>query len=141
KSKVIDTIVNTHAFFALYASIDGYDPAHHAAAVKSDNKLDRWITSRLNSLIQVVTKGLDANDFLNPAKSIENFVDELSNWYIRRSRDRFWGSGLTEDKLAAYTTLREVLLTLSRLIAPYAPLLADDLYRNLGGEGSVHLAD
>lgn len=141
KSKVIDTIVNTHAFFALYASIDGYDPAQHAAAGKSDNKLDRWITSRLNSLIQVVTKGLDANDFLNPAKSIENFVDELSNWYIRRSRDRFWGSGLTADKLAAYTTLREVLLTLSRLIAPYAPLLADDVYRNLGGEGSVHLAD
>ncbi|MFD0588043.1 isoleucine--tRNA ligase [Paenibacillus sp. GCM10027627] len=140
KSKVIDTIVNTHAFYALYASIDGYKPEEHAAA-KSDNKLDRWILSRLNSLIGSVTKGLDANDFLNPAKSIELFVDELSNWYIRRSRDRFWGSGLTEDKLAAYGTLRQVLLTLSRLIAPYTPLLADDVYGNLGGEGSVHLVD
>lgn len=140
KSKVIDTIVNTHAFYALYASIDGFDQSAHAEN-KSDNKLDKWIVSRLNSLVKTVTKGLEVNDFLNPAKSIETFVDELSNWYIRRSRDRFWGSGLTDDKLAAYQTLRSVLLTLSRLIAPYAPLLAEDVYRNLGGEGSVHLAD
>ncbi|WP_424768306.1 isoleucine--tRNA ligase [Paenibacillus sp. sgz302251] len=140
KSKVIDTIVNTHAFFALYASIDGFDYTAHPEQ-KSENKLDRWIISRLNSLINTVNKGLEVNDFLNPAKSIETFVDELSNWYIRRSRDRFWGSGLSEDKLAAYQTLRSVLLTLSRLIAPYAPLLAEDVYGNLGGEGSVHLAD
>lgn len=140
KSKVIDTIVNTHAFFALYASIDGFDYSAHPE-IKSDNKLDRWIISRLNSLINSVNKGLEVNDFLNPAKSIETFVDELSNWYIRRSRDRFWGSGLTDDKLAAYQTLRSVLLTLSRLIAPYAPLLAEDVYGNLGGVGSVHLAD
>ncbi|MGO4697421.1 isoleucine--tRNA ligase [Paenibacillus sp. 2TAB26] len=140
KSKVIDTIVNTHAFFALYASIDGFDYTAHEE-IKSDNKLDRWIISRLNSLINTVNKGLEVNDFLNPAKSIEVFVDELSNWYIRRSRDRFWGSGLTADKLAAYQTLRSVLLTLSRLIAPYAPLLAEDVFGNLGGAGSVHLAD
>ncbi|RCW46555.1 isoleucine--tRNA ligase [Paenibacillus prosopidis] len=140
KSKVIDTIVNTHAFYALYASIDEFDQTAHGES-KSDNKLDRWIVSRLNSLIKTVNKGLEVNDFLNPAKSIETFVDELSNWYIRRSRDRFWGSGLTDDKLAAYQTLRSVLLTLSRLIAPYAPLLAEDVYRNLGGKGSVHLAD
>ena len=140
KSKVIDTIVNTHAFFALYASIDGFDYTAHEE-IKSDNKLDRWIISRLNSLINTVNKGLEVNDFLNPAKSIETFVDELSNWYIRRSRDRFWGSGLTDDKLAAYQTLRSVLLTLSHLIAPYAPLLAEDVYGNLGGAGSVHLAD
>ncbi|PWV89390.1 isoleucyl-tRNA synthetase [Paenibacillus cellulosilyticus] len=140
KSKVIDTIVNTHAFFALYATIDGFNPAEHPYK-PSTAKLDRWIVSRLNSLITQVVKGLDANDFLNPAKGIEAFVDELSNWYIRRSRDRFWGSGLTEDKLEAYGTLRHVLVTLSRLIAPYAPLLADDVYGNLGGEGSVHLAD
>ncbi|RIX59319.1 isoleucine--tRNA ligase [Paenibacillus nanensis] len=140
KSKVIDTIVNTHAFYALYASIDGFNPAEHEEK-QSNNKLDRWIVSRLNTLIQTVTKGLEVNDFLNPAKSIEVFVDELSNWYIRRSRDRFWGSGLTEDKVAAYQTLRNVLLTLSRLIAPYTPLLADDVYGNLGGGGSVHLAD
>jgi len=140
KSKVIDTIVNAHAFYALYASIDGYDPAQHPERHLTA-KLDRWIVSRLNSLVRQVAKGLEENDFLNPARAIEEFVDELSNWYIRRSRDRFWGSGLTDDKLAAYQTLRGVLLTLSRLIAPYAPLLADDVYGNLGGGGSVHLAD
>ncbi|MGO4541057.1 isoleucine--tRNA ligase [Paenibacillus sp. 2TAB19] len=140
KSKVIDTIVNTHAFYALYASIDGFDPAAHPVKA-STNKLDRWVVSRLNSLIRTVNKGLEVNDFLNPAKAIETFVDELSNWYIRRSRDRFWGSGLSEDKVAAYQTLQSVLLILSRVIAPYAPLLAEDVYGNLGGSGSVHLAD
>ncbi|MBU5440539.1 isoleucine--tRNA ligase [Paenibacillus sp. MSJ-34] len=143
KSKVIDTIVNTHAFLALYANIDGYDPQAHPAR-PSANKLDRWILSRLNSLIQTVTKGLEANDFLNPAKAIETFVDELSNWYIRRSRDRFWGSDMSEDKVSAYQTLRSVLLNLSKLIAPFAPMLAEDVYGNLGGEEgvpSVHLAD
>jgi len=140
KSKVVDTLVNTHAFYALYATIDGYVPGQHAK-VKSDNKLDKWIVSRLNSLVASVSNGLEANDFLNPAKNIESFIDELSNWYVRRSRDRFWGSGLTDDKLAAYQTLGEVLLTLSRLIAPYAPFVAEDIYGNLGGAGSVHLAD
>ena len=69
---------------------------------------------------------------MNPAKQIETFVDELSNWYIRRSRDRFWGSEMTDDKVSAYQTLRDVLLTLARMIAPYAPLIADDLYDNSG---------
>lgn len=141
KSKVIDTIVNTHAFLALYANIDGYDPKAYPERA-SANKLDRWILSRLNSLIQTVTKGLEANDFLNPAKSIETFVDELSNWYIRRSRDRFWGSEMTDDKISAYQTLRNVLLNLSLLIAPYAPIVAEEVFENLGGEGeSVHLAN
>lgn len=140
KSKVVDTLVNTHAFYALYATIDGYVPGQHAR-VNSDNKLDKWIVSRLNSLVASVGNGLETNDFLNPAKNIEAFIDELSNWYVRRSRDRFWGSGLTDDKLAAYQTLGGVLLTLSRLIAPYAPFIAEDIYGNLGGEGSVHLAD
>ncbi|WDH81512.1 isoleucine--tRNA ligase [Paenibacillus urinalis] len=140
KSKVIDTIVNTHAFLALYADIDGYDPEKHPFE-GSENKLDRWVLSRLNSLIAKVSKGLQVNDFLNAAKAIEVFVDELSNWYIRRSRDRFWGSGLTEDKLAAYGTLTEVLLTLSKLMAPFTPMLSEDVYGNLGGKGSVHLTD
>jgi len=140
KSKVVDTLVNTHAFYALYATIDGYRAGEHAPA-KSDNKLDRWILSRLNTLIREVVEGLEVNDFLNPAKAIETFVDELSNWYVRRSRDRFWGSGLTDTKIAAYQTLGEVLLTLSKLIAPYTPFVAEDIYGNLGGEGSVHLAD
>ncbi|HAF99916.1 isoleucine--tRNA ligase [Paenibacillus lactis] len=140
KSKVIDTLVNTHAFLTLYAGIDGYNPAEHPFK-GSDNKLDRWILSRLNSLIQVVDKGLSVNDFLNAAKAIEAFVDELSNWYIRRSRDRFWGSGLGEDKLAAYGTLTHVLLTVAKLMAPFTPMLSEDIFVNLGGGESVHLAD
>lgn len=140
KSKVVDTLVNTHAFYALYATIDGYVPSEHKK-LASDNKLDRWILSRLNSVIGVVRRGLEVNDFLNPAREIEAFIDELSNWYVRRSRDRFWGSGLTEDKVNAYQTLGEVLLTLSKLIAPYVPFVSEDIYRNVGGEGSVHLAD
>lgn len=140
KSKVVDTLVNTHAFLTLYAGIDGYKPEEHAYR-PSSNKLDRWILSRLNSLIRLVDKGVAVNDFVNTSKAIENFIDELSNWYIRRSRDRFWGSGLGEDKLSAYQTLTHVLLTLSRLIAPFTPMLAEDIFTNLGGGESVHLAD
>lgn len=140
KSKVVDTLVNTHAFLTLYASIDGYKPEEHTYQ-PSDSKLDRWILSRLNSLIQNVNKGLEVNDFLNAAKAIEGFIDELSNWYIRRSRDRFWGSGLGEDKLSAYGTLTSVLLTLSKLMAPYTPLLSEEIYTNLSNGESVHFED
>lgn len=139
KSKLIDTIHNTHGFYALYAAIDGYKPEEHAPQPKT-NQLDRWIVSRLNSMIQEVGKGLEANDFLNPSKRIEAFIDELSNWYVRRSRDRFWESGMTANKVAAYQTLRDVLLSLSRILAPFTPFIAEDVYRNLGGEqASVHL--
>jgi isoleucyl-tRNA synthetase len=140
KSKVIDTIHNTHAFYALYAGIDGYKPEDYEQRAAS-GELDRWILSRLNSTLLTVGKGLETNDFLNPARAIETFVDELSNWYIRRSRDRFWGSGMTDDKLSAYQTLHKVLHTLARVIAPYAPFIAEDIYGNLGGEGSVHWTD
>ncbi|WP_159886119.1 isoleucine--tRNA ligase [Paenibacillus puerhi] len=140
KSKVVDTLNNTHAFYALYAAIDGYSPAEHPEKA-SQNELDRWIVSRLNNTLRVVRQGLEANDFLGPAKQLERLVDDLSNWYIRRSRDRFWGSGLTADKVAAYQTLRGVLLTVARIVAPYMPFIAEDLWENLGGAGSVHLTD
>lgn len=140
KSKVIDTLVNTHAFLTLYAGIDGYKPEEHPYR-PSSNKLDRWILSRLNSLIPVIDKGLAVNDYVNAAQAIEGFVDELSNWYIRRSRDRFWGSGLGEDKVSAYQTLIHVLMTVSKLIAPFAPMIAEDIFTNLGGGESVHLAN
>ncbi|MFP3392774.1 isoleucine--tRNA ligase [Brevibacillus sp. SIMBA_040] len=141
KYKVIDTIHNTHAFYSLYATIDDFQPKDHQPQV-SQNELDRWILSRLHTTLQNVLKGVESYDFLNPAKHIEVFVDELSNWFIRRSRDRFWSSGMSTDKLSAYQTLHEVLLTLARMIAPYAPLIADDIYCNLdGSEESVHLTD
>lgn len=140
KYKVIDKIHNTHDFYSLYALIDAFKPEEHPTQ-PSVNKLDRWIFSRLNTTLQHVVKGLETYDFMNPAGHIETFIDELSNWYIRRSRDRFWSSGMTPDKVSAYQTLREVLLTLAKMIAPYAPLIAEDMYGNLGGEGSVHLTD
>jgi isoleucyl-tRNA synthetase len=140
KSKVVDTIHNTHAFYSLYAMIDQYKPENYPIQT-SKNELDRWVLSRLNTTLQNVVKGLEDYDFLNPAKHMEAFVDELSNWYIRRSRDRFWGSQMTEDKVSAYQTLSEVLFILARMVAPYIPLIAEDMFSNLGGEGSVHLSD
>ncbi len=140
KSKVIDTLMNTHAFYTLYATIDQYKPDDYSRE-KSDSMLDNWVLSKLNSTIKVVTNGLEGYDFTNPARAIEGFIDDLSNWYIRRSRDRFWGSEMTKDKVTAYQTLHEVLVTLSRLLAPFIPFIAEDLYGNLGGEGSVHLTD
>ncbi|MGG1551103.1 isoleucine--tRNA ligase [Paenibacillus ferrarius] len=140
KSKVIDTLVNVHSFYALYASIDNYDGAAYPQKT-SANELDRWMLSRVHSTLQRVTKGLEGYDFLNPAKEIEVLVDDLSNWYVRRSRDRFWGSGMTEDKVAAYQTLEEALRTIALMMAPYTPFLSDDIYGNLGGTQSVHLAD
>lgn len=140
KSKVIDTLHHTHVFYTLYAEIDRYRPEDYAPEPAS-NPLDRWILSRLNRLVKTVSEGLESFDLLHPAKEIEVFIDELSNWYVRRSRDRFWGGGMTADKIAAFQTLREALLTLSRLMAPYTPFLAEDIFLNLGGSGSVHLAD
>ncbi len=140
KFKVIDTINNIHSFYSLYATLDHYKHEDYSYQ-PSVNELDQWILSRLHSTLQQVTKGLEVYDFLNPAKQIETFVDDLSNWYIRRSRDRFWSSGMTEDKVCAYQTLHEVLLTLARMIAPYAPLIAEDIYQNLHAGESVHLSD
>lgn len=139
KSKVIDTIQNIHAFYAMYALLDQYTPAPDPQV--ATNELDRWMLSRLNSTLQQVEKGLETYDFMNPAKEMEAFVDDLSNWYIRRSRDRFWGTEMTEDKRSAYQTLHQVLVTLAQMIAPYTPLIADDIYGNLAGGQSVHLTD
>ncbi|MEC3882539.1 isoleucine--tRNA ligase [Halobacillus sp. HZG1] len=137
KSKVIDTLVNTHGFYTLYANIDGYTFDKNEEGEKT--LLDRWVLSRLNSVTGVVEEALNDYDFTKAAKALEKYVDEVSNWYIRRSRDRFWEEGMTESKKAAYHTLHEVLAQLSQLMAPYTPFLAEDIYQNLTGE-SVHLA-
>ena len=137
KSKVIDTLVNTHGFYTLYANIDGYEFDPNDQGEKT--LLDRWVLSRLNSVTAVVGESLDDYDFTKAAKALEKYVDEVSNWYIRRSRDRFWEEGMTESKKAAYHTLHNVLTGLSKLMAPFTPFLADDIYQNLTGE-SAHLA-
>src|SRR5690606_11637454 len=101
--------------------------------------LDRWVLSRLNSVSVVVSDALDDYDFTKAAKALEKYVDEISNWYIRRSRDRFWKEGMTESKKAAYHTLHQVLVRISKLLAPFIPFLAEDIHLNLTGE-SVHLS-
>ncbi|WP_078380686.1 isoleucine--tRNA ligase [Sutcliffiella halmapala] len=137
KSKVIDTLVNTHGFYTLYANIDGYHYDEKETGEKT--LLDRWVLSRLNSVTSVVSDALDEYDFTKAAKILEKYVDEISNWYIRRSRDRFWKEGMTETKKAAYHTLHQVLVQMSKLLAPFIPFLAEDIHLNLTGE-SVHLA-
>jgi len=138
KSKLVDTLNNVHSFYTLYAVIDGFDPHKHEAGTPS--LLDQWMLSRLNSVIKNVTDHLDQYDFTAGARELSILVDQVSNWYIRRSRERFWSEGLNEDKLAAYHTLNKVLVNVSRLLAPFTPFIAEDIHINLTNE-SVHLAD
>ena len=103
-------------------------------------KLDEWVLSRLHSTTKKVRTALDDYQFTNAAREIAALVDEVSNWYVRRSRNRFWESGMNAEKAAAYETLHEVLVTISKLIAPFTPFVAEDIHLNLEGS-SVHLAD
>ncbi|WP_028399671.1 isoleucine--tRNA ligase [Ectobacillus panaciterrae] len=138
KSKLVDTLVNVHSFYVLYANLDGYNPKNQYEAKK--NKLDEWILSRLHSTVKHVRENLEDYQFTNAARFIAALVEEVSNWYVRRSRDRFWSSGMNPEKAAAYETLHEVLVTISRLVAPFTPFVAEDIYSNLEGD-SVHLTD
>ena len=93
--------------------------------------MDKWILSKLNTLIKAVDEGLNEYDITDSARALQDFVDVLSNWYVRRGRERYWGKGMTEDKAAAYTTLYTVLVTLAKLTAPFTPFIAEQMYRNL----------
>ncbi|MDD5263302.1 MAG: isoleucine--tRNA ligase [Candidatus Bipolaricaulis sp.] len=140
--KFLDTVRNTYDFFALYATIDGYDPGVHPTRDASLSVLDRWIRSRLETATRDVVKALDAYDVVSATAVLEAFVDDLSNWYVRLSRRRFWRGGMGDDKAAAYGTLREALLVLSRLLAPFTPFLAEAVFQPLRADGdpeSVHL--
>jgi isoleucyl-tRNA synthetase len=132
---------NCYSFFVTYARLDNFDPAQPQVPVGERHVLDRWLLSRLSGLVESVTTGLDRYDANEPARKIQRFVDELSNWYVRRSRRRFWKSQSDRDKLAAYQTLYETLSTVSRLMAPFVPFMAEAMYRNLSEGGSVHLSD
>ena len=141
--KFMNTLINTYSFFALYANIDAFDPAQDAVPFGSRPEIDRWIVSRLYSVVNEVNTHFEKFDLTRAARTISDYlIDDVSNWYVRRNRRRFWKSGSSEDKLAAYQTLYEVLLTVSKLMAPYAPFLSEELYLNLTGgadEASVHL--
>ncbi len=140
------TLWNVYSFFVTYANIDQFTPGSEGAPLEP-SELDRWIISELNQLIIDVDSALDGYNPTEAGRKIEGFVDELSNWYVRRSRRRFWKSENDADKLSAYTTLYQCLVTLSKLLAPFTPFLAEELYQNLVGSvfpeapESVHLTD
>jgi isoleucyl-tRNA synthetase len=132
---------NCYSFFVTYARLDGFDPSQPAVPVAERHVLDRWLLSKLSGLVAAVSSGLDSYDANEPARRIQRYVDDLSNWYIRRSRRRFWKSQSDIDKLAAYQTLYEALRTVCQLMAPFAPFTSDAIYRNLSNDQSVHLSD
>lgn len=142
QSKFFSTIENVYGFFTLYANTDGIDPKDFFIEYNHRPELDKWILSKFNSLVEGVRNDMEVYDLTRAVRKIQEFVNEdLSNWYIRRARRRFWSTELTEDKKAVYNTTYEVLVGISKLVAPFAPFLADEMYQNLTGELSVHIAD
>ena len=140
RRKFFGTLYNTYSFFALYANVDGWTP-NMQAAPEHLTEIDRWILSCLHSLIKDVTANYEAYEPTKVGRAISDFLQEnLSNWYVRLNRKRFWGGGLTDDKKAAYSTLYTCLRTVAQLMAPIAPFYADQLYRDLAGGESVHLS-
>ena len=145
--KFLGTLLNTYAFFCLYANIDRFEYRETTVPVEERQEIDRWILSALNSLVKLYEEAMDEYDVTKAARAVSDFtIDQLSNWYVRRNRRRFWKNEMGKDKLAAYQTLFECLVTITKLMAPFAPFMADELYRNLsvptGREKSpsVHLA-
>ena len=144
--RFLSTLWNVYSFFVIYANIDNFVPGSEVAS-SPESELDRWIISELNQLIKDVDSALDGYNPTEAGRKIESFVDGLSNWYVRRSRRRFWKSENDADKLSAYNTLYQCLVTLSKLLAPFTPFVAEELYQNLVRSAfpeapeSVHLAD
>ncbi len=142
QSKFFNTLKNTYHFFALYANTDSIDPREFFVPYAKRPEIDAWILSKYNRLVKEVREEMEVFDLTKAVKKIQNFVNEdLSNWYIRRNRRRFWGTELTEDKKAVYNTTWEVLEGVVRLCAPFAPYITEELYQKLTDGVSVHLAD
>ena len=147
KRRFMGTIWNTYAFYVLYANIDNFDPQEYQLDYDLLGVMDRWILSRLHSLIKEVDTRLEKYDILYAARALQDFTDELSNWYVRRNRERFWGPEMPQDKVNAYMTLFTVLKNLILLAAPFIPFTTETIYQNLigkrikGAPESVHLAD
>ena len=142
--KFLSTLWNVYSFYVLYAELDGFNPLEYAN-FKSDNVMDKWIMSKLNTLVNDVDKMLESYQITQAALAIEEFTDELSNWYVRRNRSRYWSEDLTDDKIGAYVTLYRVLTTLVKVAAPFVPFITEEIYQNLvvnlnpEAEESVHL--
>lgn len=142
RRKFFGTLYNTYSFFALYANVDEFDPEAELIPIDERPEIDRWILSELNSLIKDVAKAFDEYEPTRAGRLIDKFVnDNLSNWYVRLNRKRFWGSAMSQDKLSAYQTLYTCLLNVAKLLAPMSPFYADQLYCDLTGGGeSVHIS-
>lgn len=145
--KVMGTLQNTYAFWVLYANIDSFDPTKYNLDDCALTVMDRFILSRLNTMIRGMDENLAAYRIPEAAKYLSSFIDELSNWYVRRCRERFWASAMSDDKIAAYMTLYHVLVETAKAAAPMLPFMAEDIYRNLvctadeAAPASVHLCD
>lgn len=140
EGKFFRTIRNVYNFFTLYANTDGIDPRQFNVEYEYRSELDRWMLSKYNSLLKSLEKNLSEYDLTRAVRNIQEFINEdLSNWYIRRSRRRFWATELDEDKKAVYSTTYEILVGISKAIAPFVPFTAEEMYRKLTGEISVHL--
>jgi isoleucyl-tRNA synthetase len=139
----MSTIMNVYNFFALYGNIDGFNIKEHYVELENRSVLDQWMISRFEHTSQIAAAALDDYDITTATQAVAALVEDLSNWYVRSSRPRFWGDELTEDKQKGYSTLHEVLHGLSRLLAPFTPFLAETLYHRLGSEPelSVHLCE
>ncbi|HHW30498.1 MAG TPA: isoleucine--tRNA ligase [Clostridiaceae bacterium] len=145
--KFMGTIWNTYAFYVLYANIDKFNPLEYTLDREKLSTIDKWILSRLHSLIDLVDKDLANYRITEPARAVQEFVDDLSNWYVRRSRERFWQKDMPQDKINAFMTLYTVLDTLTRLMAPFVPFMSEEIYQNLvrninpSAPESVHLCN
>ena len=142
----LSTLWNVYSFYVLYAEIDQFNPLKYND-FKIINIMDKWIISKLNTLVKEVDEKLDKYDITSAALQIESFTDELSNWYVRRNRERFWSQELTDEKIGAYVTLYKVLVTLSKISAPFVPFMTEEIYQNLvrsvdkDAIESIHLCD
>ncbi len=145
--KFMGTLWNTYAFFVLYANIDGFDATKYKLEYDKLAIIDKWLLSRLNSTVKEADENLDAYRIPETAKALQKFTDEMSNWYVRRCRERFWAKGMEQDKINAYMTLYTALVTISKAAAPMVPFMTEEIYRNLvcstdkTAPESVHLCD
>ncbi len=145
--KFMGTFLNTYAFYVLYANIDAFDPTKYTLDKASLSVMDRWILSKLNTAVRAVDEDLAAYKIPEATRVLEDFVDDLSNWYVRRCRDRFWGKDMPADKVNAYMTLYTALVTLAKISAPFVPFMTEDIYQNLvrsvdkTAKESIHLCD
>ena len=145
--KFMSTLWNTYAFFVLYADIDNFDPTKYELNYDQLPVMDKWLLSRLNTTVQAVDNDLANYKIPEAARALQEFVDEMSNWYVRRSRERFWAKGMEQDKINAYMTLYHALVTIAKTAAPMIPFMTEDMYQNLvrsvdkDAPESIHLCD